>query len=374
LLPTHWLLVSKPLRPPFRDGSSVLVKQLVEHLPERFTLTYYGDPEQPLRKQENDEVLSLPDMGFAPGLIAKARVLATLFAARHRRLPLHFFFTPNRVTSGVLAALHRSQPQRPVLQSLMSSDGAARFAPLLRDLDAVVVLSEHTRNALLEAGLSAERVRRIYPAVAEGAIVKQSVSNRRLLYAGDLDLAVVEHLIAAGRALDQPLLQGWTLEIAARPKAKDDAAARARLRGALARELAVGQVLLAGEVPNMEAVFQRATLQLFLATHMHKKVDIPLVLLEGMSRSLPLIAFDFAPVNEIFARAREYRLEPGRLLPLQTSAGDLGAVLREIAGHPETLVRWGEDARELSRRAFALETMVEQYAALYDELGAKSHP
>src|SRR5690554_5598338 len=101
----HWLFVSKPLEPPLRDGSQVLVSHLVRHLDARFRVSYFGDPA--LRDPAHGEALRAPRMGYAPSALAKGRLLAKLLAPRYRHTPMHFFFTPNPLTSAVLAALKR---------------------------------------------------------------------------------------------------------------------------------------------------------------------------------------------------------------------------------------------------------------------------
>jgi len=128
------MIVSKPVREPFRDGSTVLVRNLIQRFPERLRLAYFGDPEHPLRPGGVDHVLPAPPMSLSPGLRDKSRVLICLAHPRRWRLPLHFFFTPNLVTSTVLAMVQRLSPRRTVLQDLTSSHDATRFARLLRSL------------------------------------------------------------------------------------------------------------------------------------------------------------------------------------------------------------------------------------------------
>jgi glycosyltransferase involved in cell wall biosynthesis len=360
-----WMIVSKPVREPFRDGSTVLVRTLIRRLPERFRLTYLGDPERPLRSGAADDVLPVPPMPLSPGLWQKARVLTCLAHPCRRRLPLHFFFTPNRVTSSVLALLQRLSPRRTVLQDLTSSHDAARFARLLRSLSAVVVHSTHARDALLNAGLAPDRVVRIYPGVPASDPVDDPEHDRRLLYAGDLDPRVVDRLLALGRALKRPELQGWKLCIASRSKSPDDRYHRDRLREALREESVSESIELQGEVGDMDALLRRSSLQLFLADHVRRKVDLPLVLLEGMARGIPLLAVDAAPVAEIFERGREHGLCPGSA----ASADEIVDTVLGAVARGGLLAQWGRAARELAAREFCADRMAREYASLYDELG-----
>jgi hypothetical protein len=359
-------LVSKPVRAPFSDGSNVLVRELVAHLPAARPLSYFGDPGAPVRAGADDDVITAAPMGHAPSAFAKLRVLSTLLHRRRRQQPLHFFFTPNRATSTVVALLRQAQPRRAMIQTLMSSDRVEAWASLLAPLDLVVVLSDHTAAALARAGLPAERVRRIHPGVPAAPGLADPARSRRLLYAGDLDARVAERLCAIGAALGIPALAGWQLVVACRPKGDADAAARARIERDLAGPLAAGRVELAGEVPDLSALMRGCAAQLFVADHVRRKVDLPLAVLEGLSWGLGLIAVDFAPVSEIFERAAEHGLCPGTRV-----AGDpagLAQAVARAAADPALLLRWSRDARELASRAFSVERMAGDYAELYAQL------
>jgi glycosyltransferase involved in cell wall biosynthesis len=206
---------------------------------------------------------------------------------------------------------------------------------------------------------------RIYPGVPPSEPVDDLERHRRLLYAGDLDSRVVDRLGRLGRALAKPELRGWKLCVAARTKSPDDRRHRDRLREAFRQALASGSAELLGNVDDMDALLRRTSLQLFLADHVRRKVDLPLVLLEGMARGIPLLAIDAAPVAEIFERGREHGLCPG----LAAAAGDVvNAILATIA-RGGLLAQWGRAARELAVREFSADRMAREYTSLYDRFG-----
>lgn len=368
---TPWLIVSKPLRAPFRDGSTVLVRDLVTGLPAARPVVYFGDPKLPLRPTDDRRtVVDLPPMGYSPGLLAKVRVLLAMLHPRRRAMPVHLCFTPNPITSRAVSLLRWLQPRRLFLQSLMSAHGAEGWAPLLRPLDAVVVLSDHTRGRLISAGIAADRIHRIYPAVAAAGHDEPShvAARRRLLYAGDLDLDVAARLIAVARTLAGPALAGWSLTIACRPKSDTDAAARDHLRRELAGELADGRVILQGEVPDMDALLRSASLQLYAADHVRRKVDLPLVLLEGLARGVPVITVDADPVRELFSAGERHGLAPGVAAPAAPEA--FARVVAELC-QPAALQHASAAAAALAVREFSLDHMVRCYVALYDALEAR---
>jgi glycosyltransferase involved in cell wall biosynthesis len=341
---------------------------LVSGLDPRFHVTHFGDPQDPVRDPASATILPAKAMGYAPGLWAKAKVLGTLVDPRHAGLGLHFFFTPNTLTSRVVASLRRIQGTRPMIQSLMSAHDVGRMVGLLKPLDRVIVLSDTTRRILLDAGLGEDAVVRIYPGVEPAEPVADPAGSRRILYAGDLDRAVAERIIDLARALADAFAQGWRLVLACRPKSATDAESRARVKSALAAELSQGQVQLLAEVEDMDGLLRSASLQVFLADHVHNKVDLPLVLLEGLVRGIGLVALDVAPVHEIFRVGRAQGLEPGQVV----DEGDLGQAIARATGSPALIRQWGASARELANREFTAGRMVRGYEAVYDGLAREA--
>jgi glycosyltransferase involved in cell wall biosynthesis len=307
-------------------------------------------------------------MGYAPGLLEKARMLSVLVNPLRLWVPLHFFFTPNRMTSSVVATLRRLLPRRVMVQSVMSPVSAPELVEHLRGLDAVVCASEHSRAQLCAAGLDATRVHCIHPGVGVPAQPAPNVAqHRRLLYAGDLDDDVARRILAIASLLRRPELHGWRLTVACRPKGAEHASARDVLARSLDHDVADGRVELLSEVSDMDDLLRRTSLQVFLADHVRKKVDLPLVLLEGMARGVGVMSLDFAPISEIFERGRVLGLSPGVAVP----TGDPEAFpmsLVELMTDPARLERYGTAARELVREAFSASVMATRYGELYASL------
>lgn len=366
----RWLLVSKPLRRPFADGSSVLVRTLVEAMPTERPFAYFGDPAAPLRPSAHDQIIARAAMGHAPSMAAKVGVLGELMRPKHRRKALHFFFTPNPITSRVVTGLRKIRPARRVVQNIMSAASVESFVPHLRHLDAVVVLSDHTRERIVAAGMRAEQVHRIYPGVPR-VEPERGEAPRRLLYAGDLDPQTAERLVACARVLPTAPGSAWTMVLACRPKGEGDAEARKTLRRELAGQLESGQVELHGHVDDFDGLVRSCGCQLYAADHVRKKVDLPLAVLEGLARGLGLLALDFRPLNEIFDRADALGFEVGARLPAQASAAGLAAAFVEALPNTAQLARWRADATELVQAHFSAAALVSAYQELYEHIDVR---
>lgn len=355
--PGGWLWIGKPLRPPFRDGSTVLAAAFARTLPAGTDLAYLGDPEAPLG--EDHRVIEAPAMGYAPTLADKVRVLTVLLARAHRGRSVHFFFSPNPVTSRVVALLRRLQPGRRFVQQVMSADGIERHAALLRGLDRVIVLSDHTRRRLEATGVvDPRRIVRIHPAVPIPPRAPPLPERPAVLFAGDLDPVVGERIEALARRLPD----GTSLVVAARPKGPKDAEVRARLSERLADLARAGRFELRAEVPDMEALFARASVVVHLADHVARKVDLPLVLLEALARGRGVVTTDAGPLPEIFADAAA---PVGRAVP---GADVVEAVASALASGADRA--WAARARDHAAARFDEARLGGELARVYAGLAA----
>lgn len=360
-----WVLLSKPVREPVRDGTTALVRTLVRALPRSRPVIYFGDPHAPLRA--GDHVLAAPALGYQPRRRDKARLLGRLLDPRLARHPLHAFFAANRASAMVLAGLRRIR-SRPVMLTLPASTGAEAVAPLLRGLDRVVVTSAWGRQQLLAAGLPLARVACIPPGVElppPGPARPLPLPRRTtVLFAGDLDPTVVDRLVMLAARLGQT---GRRLVVASRPKGPEHAAARDRLARALRAELRAGRVELHGELYDLGARFDQAALQVYLASHARRKVDLPLVLLEGLARGVPAAVLDAPPVSELVAIAARVGHEAVVALDGRDLGRSLDALVDRLES-PARLVALGDQARPLVQDAFDARAMAQAYLREYEAL------
>ncbi|MFO7567300.1 MAG: hypothetical protein R6X02_31940 [Enhygromyxa sp.] len=413
----RWLLVSRPIVGPVIDGGAALLRELIPALPPE-PIDYFGDNRRPLRPRSlGDHLLRVPQLParlstpFAAELLERAAIGAALVSRERRQSPVHLFFGVGPVTERIAAGLvatpepvrstslarrtaiglrswlgvgasllhgrqHGHERPAPVVQTLTCATGLETCAHMLENLDAVVALSEDTRERLIGAGVSARRVHRIHPGI--DAALARAIDNpgalerrRAILYAGELDAGAGDRLIEIARTLSEPALRGWTLIIACRPDQIIDEPERDRLGRELAGAIGAGRVELYGEVEDMRALLRRCAIQLFVADKIHRRVDIPLVLLEGLREGLVTVSLDRAPIRELFTVASTRGREIGaRVDPTLGPVGLIKAI-HELAERPETLLAMSQDAVGLVRDGFSAARMGADYAALHRELSSR---
>ncbi|PRP95863.1 hypothetical protein ENSA5_37330 [Enhygromyxa salina] len=405
------MLISRPVIGPVLDGGPALLRELIPALPDG-PCDYFGDHRRPLRaRSRGDHLLRVPRLPGSRGaeVLERAAIGAALLARERRRQPVHLFFAPGRLTErvaagivatpaplssstslvarassgarslfGVASSMLRGRRRghdrpAPVLQTLTCAAGLETCAHLLEVLDGVVALSNHTRDRLIHSGVAAERVHRIYPGVevsGAAAIENPAALQRRraVLYAGELDAGAADRLIELARTLSEPALRGWKLIVACRPDQIIERDERTRLGRELAGAIGAGRVELYGEVEDMGALQRRCAIQLFVADEVHRRVDLPFVLLEGLREGLALVALDRAPIRELFTTADQRGREVGaRVDPTLGPSGMVKAV-HELADHPEQLLAMSHDCVGLVRDAFSAARMGADYAALHRDV------
>jgi glycosyltransferase involved in cell wall biosynthesis len=92
--------------------------------------------------------------------------------------------------------------------------------------------------------------------------------------------------------------------------------------------------------------------------------SFPYAVLEAMSRGLPIVATDVGGVGEAVRDG-----ETGRLVPAK-DAGRLASAVAEVLSSPQERGRLGAAARELHRRSFSLDAMVEGNLRVYEEVAS----
>ncbi|HVU03446.1 MAG TPA: glycosyltransferase family 4 protein [Polyangiaceae bacterium] len=301
------LFVSKPVVPPFHDGTKCLVRDVATHLM-RFDGSVLGTRGGP--ELAPGRVTTLPVYGdagaFAPALAENARA-ALYVLLRARADVFHFVFSPNPKTSAVGAAVRKVR-RVPVVQTIASPPRA--FVPGQYFGDVLVAQSEWTadrvRRAHRDARAELPRLAVIPPPIAGKPTrsPEQIERTRRALdlpedgvvftYPGDLEVSRGADTVAAALPGILAGVPGAVVVFACRWKTPE---ARGR-EEALARRLPPASVRFAREV-DLPALLHLSTAVLFPVDDLHGKVDLPISLLEAMRLRVPVVTLREGPLAEL---------------------------------------------------------------------------
>lgn len=342
------LFVGKPLEPPWNDSSKNLVRDLALGL-ERYqprALGRAGGPRE-LGRVRIDPVHPAGRGAFGSGLGEQARVLFELLRGERADL-WHFFFAPNPKTSGVARAAARARHVR-TIQTVCSVPKESVELGKVLFAERVVVLSRHTEQRFLAAGIARERLVRIPPAAPpleplDGAA---SLAARRafgvpeaaplLVYPGDLEFG--SGALVSIEAHARLPADTWLL-LACRPKTARAARVERELRLRSEKLGSAARVAFTGETSRILELIAAADAVVLPSEVAYAKMDYPLVLLEAMALARPVVVSLGTPAAELAesggARAVAPAAEPlaqalGSLLESATERAALGARARAVA-------------------------------------------
>lgn len=372
------LFISKPIAPPFQDGSKCLVRDIATRLERArpMVLTTRGAPALP-GVDSTKVVAQLPIYSnsgrHAPSLAENLRAAAWLLT-RSRADLWHFVFAPNPRTSEVGRWLSRARNRR-VVQTIASPP--KRFERMARLLfgDIVVAQSDwtaaHVRAACEREGTPVPDLRVIPPPVPELLTRSRDAglsARARLdiptdaplfVYPGDLEFSSGGRTsLEIARALSARMPEAVVL-FAYRRKTESAEAAADALRRA-----APSNTRFAATLPDVLALIATASAVIFPVDELFGKVDLPIVLLEAMVLGVPVLALGAGPLVE---------LQGAELLSSLDAGAWVEALVRLTWGGPQRAERIeAQRVGTLARSAAA--RVARQYEDLYFELANRSAP
>ena len=308
------LFVSKPIAPPFHDGSKCLVRDVATHLTrvESTVLTTPGAATLaafPGALPVHMAAAYGAPGGFTPAFSANLRA-ACWVLLRSRANVWHFVFAPNRRTSGAGRLMKRARGV-PVVQTVASPPRSFADPGALFFGDVIVAQSTWTREAIESSyagsGLRAPRLAVIPPPVPELASpsaedvarVRRSLEllpeQRYLLYPGDLETSSGGE-VSAALAERVPSAVPNLLTVFAYRKKTPRAA---EIAGELSARLPRAQRRFVENTPDILALVAGAAAVIFPVDDLWGKVDLPIVLLEAMALGVPVIVLDQGPLRDL---------------------------------------------------------------------------
>lgn len=307
------LFVSKPIVPPFHDGTKCLVRDIALNLTRVqpvWLSAREGASAAAYPGVEAAAVYSSPG-SFTPAFAQSLRAAAWLLF-RSRADVWHFVYAPNPRTSKAGAWLKRAR-RVPVVQTIASPPRSFASIDQLLFGDVVVAQSRWTRESVLaaygETGTSPPRLCTIPPPVPEDITRSEAQIARTraelgipanvplFVYPGDLETSSGAAFTAELCATIRQRVPNAMVVFAYRRKSAAADPVAARLRA----ELDPAYVRVVPTLPDVLSLIAGATAVLFPVDDLWGKVDLPIVLLEAMVLGVPVVALGAGPLTDLDA-------------------------------------------------------------------------
>ncbi len=305
------LFVSKPILPPWHDGSKNFVRDLASHLSRTNAVVMSVPGAAKLGPRVTMEPVYRESGSFAPGLMANARVAWRLFYGEPYDL-WHFVFAPSpRTTKIAKMAIERRRAKGwdgKVVQSIASAPKVFDASLLFGDV--VVTMSEHTRQKFLDVGVDAKKILTIAPC-APPPIAATRDEERALrkeldlgdgpvvTFPGDYEVSTGAETVARAAKAITLAKPNVRVVFACRPKTPKSKEAQAKIVALLDAAGVGSSTRHVGELPLLAPLLSISKAILFPVDDLYGKVDLPLVLLEALALGVPLVLASGGPLDEI---------------------------------------------------------------------------
>jgi glycosyltransferase involved in cell wall biosynthesis len=358
---------SVPLAAPWNGADKNLARLLVEH---DLTSSYIVHTSVGERFARRDGLRAVRSRRARDMPTARQRVASAAFVALHGHEAdlVHLVATLHSPSRGVAAAVAGWSriARRPLLHTIPSL-GEDRVDRSRLPSANIVVVSEHSRAALLRAGVPT--VHRIHPPLAPRTVhaagiaagrARHRLGCRAILCAthyGD-DNGIAE-LLRAFAGLTDDVPEGQLVLACRRHPWQDEAVEAARLEEA-ARSHGVGdRVRVVTRVPDMAELIAACAITVLVPHRLHAKMDLPLIVLESLMLERPVIVSDRPPIAEALLGGG-IAVPPGNVEALR-------AALAQLLTDDDLRRRLAATGAEQVRRLCAPERVVAAYHAIYDE-------
>jgi len=353
------LLVTKPVAPPWNDGTLNLTRCLLQgdDVGCRFRVPVPAGA-QTLGIPHAIEEAIYPEAG-AHGTTGRNNLAMLGRLLRPARAQaMHFLFAPSARTGGILRILLAAR-NIPTIHTLCSRPQSFDDLRSVLFADHHIVLSRFTEQKLRSAGVRS--VERVDPGIFEPD--SDSATGTRILseagipentpivlYAGDLEFSKGAETVI--RAMPEALKSTpHHVVLACREKTARAAIERQRLQELAATLGVESRTHFLGTVPSFHSLLGKADLLLFPTANTYAKLDLPLVLLEALALGIPLVVAEEGPVGELLDENVGFGVKA-------ENPADLGTALNDIL----TKGTAGDEKSELCRRAFLQRFQAKQHA------------
>lgn len=367
------LFVSRPIVPPWNEGSKNLAWQIATRL-QRHTPYLLTTRNASLSNVTERVAWQRPYTSDHLSTIQKLHLFNFLMTSSPDWDLYHFLFVPTLMTSYLLRWVLRRY-RLPSVQTVPSLPAVELSSDNVRKLffaDRVVTYTETTAAFLKSVGVS--NVMHInvgvafddgrFPRSDQEAAVKATgmpANKKLILYAGEYSrlgaIAQLEHLmpIVLTQCTDCHFI------IACRLLRSTDVRKKAAFQQWVKQQPWQDRVHFLGEVPDFAMLLRACHLFLFPVTEMSGKIDTPLTMLEAMSIGLPVLTYDVSPLPEIFGQDSQYVLPTG-------SFERMAEKILHFVHDEDARQRAVQTMQDIIQQRYRMDKMVMAYESLYDSI------
>jgi len=282
---------------------------------------------------------------------------------------VHVFWDADPVLATLVRAARRLRPRRALhtLTHAPRTTVGVRFALCGAP---IVVLTEETRRRLLAEGVldvawipNGVEVQEPTPeGLRAGIRARHGLPLDRpiVVYAGDYTHTKAAHTVAAAvpRILrDLPAHFVFACLI----RNDNDVLEESRIKNALAADGLAAHVSFFNQVPSVRELLSVATVQVLPTDDDREKLDLPMVLLDGMHEGVPAVVANRPPLDELVRAGAAVPVPVMDPMAISVAVADLirdETLRKKVAAKGRTLIERDHDIAKVAR----------QYETLWDEV------
>ncbi len=368
------LLISKPIVPPFDDSAkNIVVSQVMYGAKHRYRVLTSKSAEVSWPNATSAKIYA--DAGtYSPPLSQNLKVM--LYGLLPRGADIyHYFFAPNPLSSAA-GRLQLLLARVGSVQTVCSAPKSFDNIKKLLFADRVIVLSDHTRTRMIDAGIDEKRLTHLRPGIdfiaqksaEERAAIRAAHSvptdGPMVLFPGDYEFSSAARTVANMVPLLAKSHPKATVVFACRIKRPPSLAIRDEIRAEITEQGLQDRVIFLEKVENMPAFVGIADVVVMPAESLYAKMDVPLVLLEAASQRVPLIVADVPPLSELLP------FELGLGVPPKDPVA-LAEVVGRILDNAEEARRMGKMGEDAVQSVFNSQKTALEVERIYDEVIGK---
>lgn len=362
------LLVTRPIAPPWDEASKNFAFTLAKDLSseEKFELHLMTNgvvSELPKNiVQEKIYTHSQNDFGF----FQKIRSLLFQFNTKGKFDIAHYFFTPTKLNSFIIKKLLKNKKTKSIqtvatLREDLFSDEEIKN---LMFGDLIITYSDYAKNKLEKLGI--KNVKRIYPGIDlekyKPSENPQPNNDFVINFAGEYTrLGAMDDVVDSFIEVFKKIPEA-KLSMAVRVKNEKDAAKKKEVIEKLKENNVLEKVDFYDDGKfNMEDIYNLADISIFPVQNMHGKFDVPLVVVEAMACSKPVIVSDIPILEEFCDKENSVKIHAGNVEQLVQAILDLYA-------DKEKRTHLGTYARTYVEKNFNIKNVSQQYVEVYEKI------